>query len=343
MTTNPSIGQQTTQHNEQLDELGSALAGVLANEAPAPTAIPVKEEIPDDDGLLAESGLLPEEEEVEEVDEETIDDGPLPAGVKARAEALEVDPSFFYEMEYTLNDGTVMTVGDMKDQIQSGGGAIQAQQQELQAKVQQFEAQQALQEQYGAPIMQLENALQEVTERYKQTNWKELTDEHGDKAELAKLQMQQRYSEIENRLNTLKGEHQQAMQSYSQQATQGNIDGILKAHPTWTDPQVAQAELGQIHEGVKDIISIEEMTHLIGQMGPKALQVFERAATGGKVANIDTKRVKRAAKALKGGKSISAKQQRRMQQAKRNKAAVGGTRQQREAAAVQMIADAGGI
>ena len=318
---------------EQLDELGTALADSLGITQPE---TPEQEETPEQQELQGE-----ETDEVEEL-EEDIDDGPLPAGVKARAEALDVDPSFFYEMEYTLNDGTVMTVGDMKDQIQGGSG-IQSQGQELQAKVQQFEAQQALQEQYGAPIMQLENALQEVTERYKQTNWKELTDEHGDKAELAKLQMQQRYSEIENRLNTLKGEHQQAMQSYSQQANQGNIDGILKAHPTWTDPQVAQTELGQIHEGVKDIISIEEMTHLIGQMGPRALQVFERAATGGKVANIDTKRVKRAAKALKGGKSISATQQRRMQQAKRNKAAVGGTRQQREAAAVQMIADAGGI
>lgn len=260
--------------------------------------------------------LPPEEDEAGELD---IDS--LPRDAKGRAEALGLDPSFFYDMEYTMKDGTVLSVGAMKDKLTDGGVNFEQQQDELNQKQRQFEATLVLNEQFGEPIRQHEAALKQLQEKYKTTNWKELTDEYGDKAELAKVQMQQRYSQIENELANMKGQYGQAMQNFQVQISQEVIHGIVSYHPEWKDPEVAKTALGQVHDGIKDLVSLEEMTQIVSTMGLKALKVFERAATGGKVTNIDQKRVRKAAAALKGGRTISAQQQQKMQMAKRIKAA----------------------
>lgn len=343
------IGETTTQHNEQMSQLGTALAGVLKDEMPKPTAVPVTEEIPDDDGLLAESGLLPEGEEVDEEElmaegeEVYVDD--LPAGAKERAEALGVDAGFFYETEYTLQDGTVMTVGEMKDQIQGGGGDIQKQQQDILAQQQHMQAQTALNTQYGEPIRRHKDALEDISKRYQETNWKELTDEHGDKAELARVQMQQRYTQIQHELGQMEGEYQKALGGYATHVAQEQLKSIVKTHPTWSDMAVANAELQGIHTALASTgITFEQMTNEIGGVGgPVKLAILELAAKGAAAGGISKKKVRRVAKSLKGGRTISAKQQQRMQRAKKVKGAVGGTRQQQQAAAIQLIQDNGGL
>lgn len=341
------VGQAATEQAQQLDELGAALAGVLNEEMPKPTNVPVpKNEIPDDE-LGPEADQLPGEEGEGEEDGEYIDQDDLPSNIKERAEALEVDPSFFYDAAVTLNDGTSMTIGELKDAVQAGGstGNIQAQQQQVLAQQQQMQAEHALREQYGEPISQYQHALKEIEDRYKGTNWKELTDEHGDKAELAKIQMQQQYSQTKAELDRITGEYQQAMGGYANQVAQAQLQEIVKTHPSWTDQATANVEMQEIHKAIAGTgITYDQMLNEIGGMGGAAkLAILELAAKGAAAGNIEPKKVRKVARSLRGGRTISATQQKRMQQAKSLKAAKGGTRRQQQDAAVEMIKAAGGL
>lgn len=326
---------------EQIDDIGLALEGALGIE-PA-----VEEEVVPGEEIDSELDTSPEEGEEEPGEEGDLDIDSLPANIKERAEALELDPSFFYDAAVTLNDGTSMTIGQLKDAVQAGGGseAIQKQQTDILAQQQHMQAENALREQYGEPIRRYEDALAEIAEKYKSTNWKELTDEHGDKAELARIQMQQRYTQIQQDVAEMKGEYAQAMGGYAGQVAQAQLTEIIKTHPTWTDNTVAIAEMQAIHKAVAGTgITYEQMTNEVGGMGGAVkLAILELAAKGAAAGNIDPKKVRKVAKSLKGGRTISSIQQKRMQQAKALKAARGGTRKQQQQAAIDLIAANGGL
>ena len=315
----------------ELEDLGAALEQSLE---PAVEITP--EVVPEVAEVVEETG-----EETEEIQEdgELFDES---MDIKDFAEMAGIDVGDLYNsLTMKTAKGDTITLGEMKDQFQADGGSLQTQQAEFQQQQHRFAAEQSIQKEYGQPVTQIESAMQQLTDRYQQTNWKELIDAHGDKAELAKSRMQQEYSQLEVELSKRRGAYQQALNNFQYQITDENQSAILQMHPDWKDPDVARPALAEIHTAISDIVSLDEMTQIIAQMGPKALQIFERAKTGRQATNINKNRVRKAAKSFKGGKAGSAAQQLRNAKGKFVQAAKGGTRRQQQDAAIQLIAEHG--
>ncbi len=331
---------------QPIDDISAALEGALGIE-------PAAEETPaPDEPLVHEDGTPLSEEEIALLaDEETppAEDGdfelPDTIDIKAFAELAGIDVDYLYNnMTMTSANGDPITIGAWKDQ-QKGGSNIQQQQQQVIAAQQNIEAQTALREQYGDPIRRYQSALKEISEKYQDTNWKELTDEHGDKAELARIQMQQRYSQIQSELGKMEGEYQQALGGHATQVAQQQLAEIVKTHPTWTDMNIAMEAMHGIHDAISGTgITYEQMINEVGGMGGVAkLAILELAAKGAAAGNIDPHKVRKVAKSLRSGRTISATQQKRMQRAKAIKAARGGSRREQQQAAVDLIAANGGL
>lgn len=332
---------------QPIDDVSVALEEALGI---TPEVAPVDENLPADGELSPEAEQLPGEEDAEE--EVPLAEGefelPDSIDIKEFAELAGVDVDYLYNnMTMTSANGDVISIGEWKDNLkeQAQGGNLQQQQQDILAQQQHMQAQAALREQYGEPIRRYQDALQEITEKYKSTNWKELTDAHGDKAELARVQMQQRYSQIQNELGRMTGEYEQALGGYATQIAQHQLQEIVKTHPTWTDQASATTEMQEIHKAIASTgITYEQMINEIGGMGGSVkLAILELAARGASAGNISHKKVRTVAKSLRGGRTISAQQQKRMQRAKSLKAARGGTRKQQQQAAIDLIAANGGI
>jgi len=329
------------------DAITDALSGALGLETADPAA---PEEAVTDDTLVHEDGTPLTEEELEAVgDEDGLAYDDLPTNIKDRAEKLGVDPSMFYDADVTLSDGTVMSIGEMKDQIQSGGAvnaSVQQQQQQLMQQRQQFEARQAIDAQLGAPMRNLEEQYKKIEAEYGETNWQGLVEEYGaDKVELARVKMQQQYTQLKSQAAEMKARYDGAIANYSGNIANAEITAILQKHPDWQDMTVARTEMGKIHQSLASTgITMDEIvSEVTGTGGAVKLALLELAVLGANAGNIDNKRVRKAVKTLKTGRTITAAQQKRMQTAKAMKAAQGGTRQEKLAASVALIQQAGGI
>lgn len=334
--------QETDQ--EVTDALTSAL-GLETTQEPAETPLQVTPNEAGDTSVLDTDNSM-----AEGTEDDSDADVELPMGVKERAEAIGVDPSFFYDMEYTMNDGSVMTIGDMKDQVQNGGTSediktLKQQQQQLIQERQMLAAQHAIQKDKGEPLEAAKRALSSLTAQYRSINWKEQIDAHGDSAELAKVRMQSQYTQLEQNINNLQSEYDSALSHYTGQVAETQKEAILGIHPDWNDPNTAIAGMQKIHTALQSTgISYDEMINEVSGMGGAVkLAILELAVKGAEGSSFNINEVRKAAKTLSGGRTITAAQQKKMQQGKALQAAKTGSRKQRLAASAQLIADAGGI
>lgn len=347
-TEHPHVQDITNARNDQRSELGNALAAAFAkedsqeqvdlNDATGGDYVPDEEEQPEAEG---EEGSLEEAENAESGD---IDYADIPAAAKERAEFLGVEPEFFYDVEYTMQDGSTMTAGDMKNALQNGDTKqVGIQQSEMLRQQQAMQAHAALDQEFGTPLRQKKDMLQQIENRYREINWKAQVDEHGDQAEMARMKMQMEYSQLQNQIAKDESEYGTKMQEYGNTIAQAEYQEIVKTHPTWSDGNVAQAELKSLHEAIAGTgLSYDMMMSEIGQPGgAMKLAILEMAAKGVQAGSINKNKVKRKMQNIKSGRTISRKQQERMQAAKRMKDAKGGTRRERVAASVDMIRSAG--
>ena len=346
----PLVQNVTNARNEQRSELGNALAAAFAKED-------TQEQTDLNDAEGGDYVSDEEEQPIHEVEgtegqvetpEDTgdVDYADIPASAKERAEFLGVEPEFFYDVEYTMQDGSTMTAGDMKNALQSGDTKQTGiQQAEILRQQHDMQAHAALEQEYGGPLRQRRDMLSQIEERYKSINWKAQVDEHGDQAEMARMKMQMEYSQLQNEIATGEAEYGTKMQEYGAQVAQAQFQEIVKSHPTWSDGNVAQADLKSMHEAIAGTgISYDVMMSEIGGAGgAMKLAILELAAKGMAAGSINKNKVKKKIRNIKSGRTITAEQQKRMQAGQRMKQAKSGTRRDRVAASVDLISANGGI
>jgi len=342
---------------ESLDNaLGDALAKSMGLEtaAPAPELAP---ELPEGDTYVDADGNpvnrdgTPVEAKRAEGDV-NYDDVPLSA--KERAEYFGVDPSLFYDTEFAFSDGSdPMTASQMNDWIQERkkdeGGLVDLRQQQQQFQQQQdmAQAQAGVNQKYGQPLSKANYIRSELISQRDGADWRALQDQYGDKAQIKRLQLDQQINEVENDIRIMNGEYQQALGGFQQNIQNVEIQSIAKMHPEWETQEQGMDGLRKIHAGLQGVmnISFDQMIHelVMTPNGAARLPLFEQASKYGAIGNMDENKVRKAATSIKAGRTISAEAQIKMQNARAVKAAIGGTRQQKNAAAAALIKQAGGI
>ena len=319
--------------------LGDALAGVLG----------LTPETDDNDPDEALVGAEEVSEEIEGEGEEGEDEFDMSA--KGLAEALDVDAEFLYGVEYSVGDGEAMTAGEMKDELiklRQGGTAVQDEMVKARNMQQYLQAQNALSQQYGKPIERADSLLRKLSGEYNEINWKSAVDEYGSDAMVKKLTLESQIREVQGDLQTMNGEYDQAMAGYAGQVKNNELQAMAAQHPEFKTFEEGVEYARKVYDGLESPpFTFEQMGEmLMSQGGARLLPTFEAASKMSGISNIDAKRVRGSMKTLRGGRSISKAQQRKMQAGRAAKAlelAKGGTRQQRDAAAMALINQAGGL
>ena len=326
---------------ENLEEIGNAFMDAV------PTDVREPMEVEERDEPLPHETMGEEVEEVEESPEEAVkaaesDESDLGEDftVAELAEAIGVDPAYLYKMRLPKADGTSLTLGEWKD---NPTAVPQDEMQNFQREQQMFQARQAIDGEYREKLDYLKYAKEDLTEKYKQINWSEAKEKHGDAAEVEKLRMQQQYSQIDGQLNAMQAEYDQKVAGYSGAVAQDAIDRVVRAKPAWRDPQVATTEMQAIHAPLKDKLAYDQIVAGVNGQIPGVdpvafLDILELAAKGAAASNLTPQQVRKKLKPLRSGKSITRQQQAKMQQGKMLKQAKKGTRRERLAAAEALIA-----
>lgn len=175
-------------------------------------------------------------------------DEPQVRNIKELAEALEVDPSFLYDLEMPVAGGEPIKLGQVKDMFQEAAkGAERAKQLDAeQAKLQQAQREWvSQQEQVRTQILNtpVEAIKAQATMMSVQAAWEALEKSQGSYSSgdlaLRRQELQTAYQTAQQRHGAALSQYQQQQKQKRDEILQKEAGLILEAVPEWREPKVA--------------------------------------------------------------------------------------------------------
>lgn len=216
---------------------------------------------PDADALDARDGGAVPEEPGEESDAGASESEPEIKSLNDLAEAIGVDPTTLYDLEFTLaGTGESLKLGEVKDRLQSiqqvqekARAEREALQQERQQWQQQAQQWLATQQQQSAELDKARLEALQAEADMARVDWEafEKADPGRAALEYAKMLRRQQAAQasFQTAQQTVQQQQWQAQQQWQQQQQQLRAEHdakLLERIPDWRDPQKQQAELEAI-------------------------------------------------------------------------------------------------
>ncbi len=221
--------------------------------------------------------------------------------IKSLAAAIEVDQEYLYNVQMPMDDGTMVSIGDIKNQYQDAVREKTTLETQLAEQQTQLDnGQQALNagQQLSQQEVQAQMEMAAVEKEFNDTDWTDLETYEPGQAALARQKLQERYQAANTAIQMASFQRHQDQQTLLQHAQ----TKMLEIIPEWSDPTVlksdqalmntAMIEAGYTQQEIgtiADPIALKLMRELVMLRAEKA---------GGKAA---AKKVVKAPKVLKTG------------------------------------------
>ncbi len=189
-----------------------------------------------------------ETEVVDEVDDsvdagtEIVDETPdnseeAPYTMKTLAAAIELDQKELYDVKVPLRDGTVTSIGELKNQHQDNITKIEG----YEARIKEMEAgvgQQSIQQQLSEAEMMARVEMAKIQDEYNNTDWADLDEFDAGKSALLRQQLGDKYSQAQNILNQANQQRSIDQQSFIDVQRKKMYEII----PEWKDEAIERAD-----------------------------------------------------------------------------------------------------
>jgi hypothetical protein len=215
----------------------------------------VEETLDSEEEVVAE-----ESQDVEGQEEESSEPEEIPEieDLHQLAAAIEVDPSFLYDIKIPLSDGKdPVTLSELKDAYQGTLEETSQLKQQLEAERANFENEVTTQrqevmeqlqqfQQFPTAIQEAEAEAMLIAQQYESFDWKSLEESDPGQAALQKQNMATAFQLAQTKATELKQQFQNELQANHQKIQEAQRTRILQTFPEWQDADARNKGLSEI-------------------------------------------------------------------------------------------------